>query len=119
MVPAIMPEAALALAAGCETDCETKGDPLDERCRGCERTAASLLCRPLNPCSGSINRKSTQSAKSLRRWTHQTPRRPHRLNYARRHGGHPAGNAQELRACVPGVYAINRAGARCKDRARI
>ena len=37
---------ALAIAAACETDCQTKDDPLDEQCRGCERTAATPSAMP-------------------------------------------------------------------------
>jgi len=37
---------ALAIAAACETNCQTKDDPLDEQCRGCERTAATPSAMP-------------------------------------------------------------------------
>ena len=38
--------AALAIAARCETDCDSKDDPLDEKCRGCERVSTTPSAMP-------------------------------------------------------------------------
>ena len=38
--PAVI-STALRLAHECETECHSTGDPLDDKCRGCERTAAT------------------------------------------------------------------------------
>ena len=38
--------AALSIAARCETECETKDDPLDEKCRGCERVSTTPVSMP-------------------------------------------------------------------------
>jgi hypothetical protein len=38
--------AALSIAAGCELSCTTKDDPLDEKCRGCERVSTTPASMP-------------------------------------------------------------------------
>lgn len=38
--------AALSIATRCEADCETKDDPLDEQCRGCERVRTTPAAMP-------------------------------------------------------------------------